>query len=804
MFKSVFFTKFVVRKILPTMRLYHFLLLSTLTLIPSAAYAESRGVSVTTPQGRTVTVTPITNNIIKVSNLAPGERLPESGLLQPVNESEYKTTTSGEFTTLLTQTGVSVRIDSRTGGVDINAGADRAISDSGVRTTDNGRQTISISTMGSGSFYGAGERGYSFNLAGDTLVMYNKQNYGYTAGDPRIKQMNITMPLFLSSKGYAIVFDDHAAAEMIMSNPVVYTTEARNPVSYYFVNSTGTLADLTGELSLITGRQKLPPLWSLGYITSKYGYRTQSETEGVIDTLKHAGYPVDGIVLDLYWYGKEEDMGRLTWDPDQWPNHRAMLAGLKNKGVNTVIISQPYVLRNGKGLDNYNELSTKGLLLKDTLGNTGDVTIWVGNGGMFDVSNPETRRWLRERYKQLTEEGVGGWWGDLGEPEVHPENRLHANGQTTREYHNLYGNDWSSIISQLFEEEFADRRLMTMMRGGTTGLQRYSVFPWSTDVSRSWGGLQPQITVMLNSGLSGLGYMSHDVGGFAIDEAAPYDPELYVRWLQLGTFSPVLRTHAQRTAEPYKYPDQQHIILPLIKERYRWLPYNYTLAWENASQGLPLVRPLNFYTPSDTKFDNITDEYLWGHYVLVAPVMKQGATERDIVFPEGLWIDYNNPTKFYHGGDTVTYPAPLEVLPLFVRAGAFIPLADYDMDNTGDYRTDRYTINYYPYLGTSEGTIYEDDLRSPSSLSSGNFALLKLKGEAGIEGIDISVSSEGNYPEMAFQKELTFEVHLMDHKPSEVRIDGKPTRKWKYDQSTATLTIMTKWNPTSALSIEIR
>ncbi len=125
---------------------------------------------------------------------------------------------------------------------------------------------------------------------------------------------------------------------------------------------------------------------------------------------------------------------------------------------------------------------------------------------------------------------------------------------------------------------------MTMMRGGTTGLQRYSVYPWSTDVSRSWGGLQPQITIMLNSGLSGLGYMSHDVGGFAIDPDAPYDPELYVRWLQLGTFSPILRTHAQATAEPYNYPDQQHIILPLIKERYRWLPYNYTLAYENADR----------------------------------------------------------------------------------------------------------------------------------------------------------------------------------------------------------------------------
>ena len=113
---------------------------------------------------------------------------------------------------------------------------------------------------------------------------------------------------------------------------------------------------------------------------------------------------------------------------------------------------------------------------------------------------------------------------------------------------------------------------MTLMRGGTAGLQRFSVFPWSTDVSRSWGGLEPQIRIMLNSGLSGLGYMSHDVGGFAVDPSNPVDPELYVRWCQLGLFSPVLRTHATRAAEPYKYPEQQHILLPLIKERYRWLP----------------------------------------------------------------------------------------------------------------------------------------------------------------------------------------------------------------------------------------
>lgn len=785
------------------MRLYHILSLAALAATGLASMAES--VTVSTPDGRIVTVTPLTSNIIRVSNLAPGETEPKTPLTTLKDtDPECIKSVSGEITNLITPSGVTVRIDSRTGGVSINGGADRAISDSGIRTSSGGKQSISISTMGNGSFYGAGERGYSFNLAGDTLVMYNKQNYGYTAGDPRIRQMNITMPLFLSSNGYSIVFDDRAAAEMVMSNPIVYTTESKAPVSYYFINSAGSLADLTGELSLLTGRQDLPPLWSLGYITSKYGYRTQAETEGVIDTLKRAGYPVDGIVLDLYWYGKEQDMGRLDWDPAQWPDHRGMLSGLKDKGVNTVIISQPYVLRNGNGLGNYNELASKGLFLKDTLGNPQEVKIWVGEGGMFDVSNPETRAWLRERYRQLTLDGVGGWWGDLGEPEVHPESGLHANGLRTREYHNQYGNDWSSIISDLYNEEFPDRRLMTMMRGGTTGLQRYNVFPWSTDVSRSWGGLQPQVTIMLNSGLSGLGYMSHDVGGFAIDEAAPYDPELYVRWLQLGTFSPVLRTHAQRTAEPYNYPDQADIILPLIRERYRWIPYNYTLAWENASQGLPLVRPLNFYTPSDTRLDNISDEYLWGRDILVAPIMKQGAVEREIIFPEGLWVDYNHPSRLYHGGDTIMYPAPLEVLPLFVRAGAFITLADYPMANTGDYRTDSYTINYYPYLGSSETRIFEDDLKSTNSLAEGNHAIVTLRGEASMEGISITAVSDGSYPGMDRKKELRFVVHLLDGKPSEVKVDGRNARGWSYDSATTSLTIPVRWNVDKPLSIEIR
>ena len=774
-------------------------IIATLLLCtPALLWGADAKFSISSQSGRNVTVEFVTNDIVKVTNTAPGEAAEATtGMTVLTTPATFAGQSLDTPTTLtvVSPTGVTVTVDKATGGVTLNGGDKRIVSDNGLRLTKDGRRQMSLSTVGSGSFYGAGERGYNFNLAGDTLVVYNRQNYGYTRTDPRIRQMNITMPLFISSNGYAILFDDYAAAEIVMKDPIVYSTESPRPVAYYFINGAGSLEGVVKQMSALTGRQGLPPFWAMGYITSKYGYRTEAETRGVIDTLKTAGYPVDGVVLDLYWYGKEQDMGRLSWDPEQWPDHKAMLSDLKKKGVNTVIISQPYVLRNSRGIDNYNELAEKGLFVTDSVGKPHEVVIWVGEGGMFDVSNPATRQWLRNRYKQLTDEGVGGWWGDLGEPEVHPETGFHANGLKARQYHNKYGNDWSSIIAELYAEEYPETRLMTLMRGGTTGLQRYNVFPWSTDVSRSWGGLQPQVMIMLNSGLSGLGYMSHDVGGFAIDEKNPVDPELYVRWLQLGLFTPVLRTHAQAEAEPYKYPAQQHIIKPLIEARYRWLPYNYTLAYENASQGLPLVRPLNFYTPGSTFGDTIEDEYLWGRDVLVAPVLQQGATKRSITFPEGRWIDMADPTKAYNGGETIEYDAPLEVLPLFVRAGAFIPFAPYKMENTGDYRTDIYEVNYYPEEGVASSfTMFEDDRTSPKSLENGKYALVTFKGNDKPGEIEVEMTSDGRYDTQSPAKQITLNVMNVGE-PKNILINGRKLTRdaWKYDKKTRQLTITTVW-----------
>ena len=436
----------------------------------SARLGTAGSISTTTADGRVVTVTAINPNVLRVTNVASfGEQpLPSEAIV--AERGTYAATTQqiGKFiTTLVTENGITATVDDRTGFLTISSGEGRVITDCGARPVDGQFHSINLNTTSRGSIYGAGERGHRLNLRGDTLVQFNRQNYGYTGSDPRISQMGITMPLFIASDGFAVVFDDYARSRMVVDNTISYITENERPVTYYYVAGATTIADVTEQLSAITGRQELPPFWSMGYITSRYGYRTQDETLGVIDTLKREGYPVDGIVLDLYWYGREQDMGRLAWDPDQWPDPERMLRQLHDRGVNLVAISQPYVLRNGRGLDNYNALSADSLLLLDSAGRTQEVKIWVGEGGMFDVSNPATKQWLANRYELLTNMGIEGWWGDLGEPEVHPLTGLHHNGIGAANYHNQYGNDWSRIIFDMFKAKFPNRRLMTMMRGGT-------------------------------------------------------------------------------------------------------------------------------------------------------------------------------------------------------------------------------------------------------------------------------------------------------------------------------------------------
>jgi len=749
-------------------------------------------------------ITPVTSDIIHVSTLAPEQEVPSKLAVLPLQPvSADLAATQSEY--ILTTPTTCVRVNRASGLVSFydNAGHLLIAEQGGISVPADARgASVTFRNPGVGDlFYGAGERGHSLSLNGDTLQMYNRQNYGYTGSDPRISQMNITVPYFVSSRGYGVLFDDFTKSQLVLGDDTIsFTSEnPATPLSYYFINGNGTLAGATSGYLSLTGMQELPPFWSLGYITSKYGYHNQRETMGAIDSLKTRGYPVDGIVLDLYWYGEETDMGRLDWDRRRFPSPERMLDSLRDMGVNLVAITQPYINKKG-AIDNYKYLVDKGMTVRDETGANHDVTIWVGESGMFDVSNPDTRAWYRDRYKALTDSGITGWWGDLGEPEVHPSTIRHHNGLTAEQYHNLYGNEWSAIIYDLFKEQYPDRRLMTLMRGGTAGLQRYSVYPWSTDVSRSWGGLEPQVNIMLNSGLSGLGYMSSDIGGFAVDPANPIDEELYIRWLQMGTFTPILRTHAQLKPEPYHYPAHEALTKRFIKMRYEWLPYNYTLAFENAAHGYPLARPLNFRGDNpDPRYGNVTDEYLWGDNLLVAPVMKKGARSRKVLFPAGTWIDLNNDRLSYRGGVTATVKAPLDLLPMFVREGSFIPRYMLPIENVQQYDLSALTVAYYPSDKESEYVLYDDDRQSPQSLADGAYLLTTFRGRHLADGtIEVSVSSDKKPSELDWMPSLrtiTLEVKCMKRRPGRVTLteDGETRElkagEWRYDASKRTLIV---------------
>lgn len=752
----------------------------------------------------TVAVTPITPDIFKVSRIPYGEKkfsFPRSqaSVLSPSSEGVTWFASPTEVTFRSASTIVKVnRLTGRT--IFLNAEGDTILSEAGGVDNSGDLKRVSLRNGIAQNLYGGGERGHSLRLNGDTLVMFNRQNYGYVADDPRISQMGITVPWFVSDAGYGVLFDDYNRASLSLGkDSIVYESETPKPLSYYFVNGEGSLAGATSRYTELTGRQQLPPFWALGYITSRYGYHNEQEALGAIDSLKQRDYPVDGIVFDLYWYGKETDMGRLEWNKDQFPDHRRMLDSLNRMGVHTVLINQPYINKIG-AIDNYNMLSEAGMLVKDSAGNTHDVTTWVGDAGMFDMSNPATRAWLWNRLKGLTEDGVSGWWGDLGEPEVHPLTIMHANGETASQYHNVYGNEWSKTIYDGLRSDFPDMRPLLMMRGGTAGLQRYSVFPWTTDVSRSWGGFVPQVALMLNSGLSGLGYMGSDVGGFAVDPAEPYQPELYVRWLQMGAFSPMLRTHAQLKPEPYHYPQHDAIIKDFIKQRYQWLPYNYTLAYENTVEGLPLARPVNFHSEGGTVDANETDEYLWGSEVLVAPVFKKGARSRKVYFPAGdTWINWNKPSQTFAGGTTATVAAPLEEMPMFVKAGSFIPQYMRPIENVSQYDPMFLTVKYFPSKESSSFTMFDDNRLSPTSLSDGQYQLTTFTAVPQGRKLEIDIESEGSYKEMPEGRMITLEIPGIA-RPARVTVGGERLTEvstpkairnsaWCYNAATRTLTI---------------
>ncbi|MEO1451848.1 MAG: TIM-barrel domain-containing protein, partial [Bacteroidota bacterium] len=383
---------------------------------------------------------------------------------------------------------------------------------------------------------------------------------------------------------------------------------------------------------------------------------------------------------------------------------------------------------------------------------------WAGSAGILDVTRPEAVQWMWPFYQKQLDLGVAGFWCDSGEPENHPLGMRHALG-TAEEVHNLYSNLWARDLYRSFRKRDSVNRWFNLIRSGYAGMQRYATFPWSGDVSRTWEAFRAQPMIMLGAGLSGIGYMHSDLGGFT---GGPRDPELFQRWLQMGSFVPIMRVHGDATGfapEPVFFDEKtQEIALKAINLRYQLLPYNYTLAWENHQTGAPLVRPMWFHFPEDSVCARLDDQYLWGENLLVAPIFKKGATSRKIYFPHGCWYDlYSGEKLIGNGWQEVEVTS--EQIPVFVKGGSIIPIGNI-LSNTAEDDPARWALHVYPDENmNATGQRYLDDGQTVGSANN-NFLLSRARFFVeGKKGALVFETEGPGYPQMPTEQVIDMIVH---------------------------------------------
>ena len=670
----------------------------------------------------------------------------------------------------------------------------------GYQKIDNG-EAIQFNLTQDEVLYGGGARALDMNRRGHRLQLYNRAHYGY---ETHSELMNYTMPLVISSKLYAIHFDNAPIGYLDLDskkdNTLTYETISGRKTYQVIVGDSW--LDLIDNYTDLTGKQPLIPRWALGNFASRFGYHSQKEVTETVNKFSEEKIPLDAVIIDIYWFGKDIQghMGNLEFLKDSFPNPKRMIKDFKTKGVKTILVTEPFILTTSK---RWQEAVSKDILAKDSLGNPFTFDFYFGNTGLIDIYSPKGKQWFWNIYKGLAKMGVEGVWGDLGEPEVHPSKLIHATG-TADEVHNIYGHDWARLVYEGYKKDFPNERPFILMRAGYSGSQRFGMIPWSGDVNRTWGGLQSQPKIALQMAMQGLGYMHSDLGGFA---GANLDNELYTRWLQYGVFQPIYRPHAQEEvpAEPvFREPKTKALAKESIELRYKLLPYNYTLAFQNNQTGAPLMRPLFFDEPNNRALQTKVTSYLWGNDFLIVPIMEAGKKEQDVYFPKNSnWFDFYTDEKF-KGGQTKTIATHPNYIPTYVRAGAFISMGN-PMQSTEDYDANNLEIHYYfdASVKESKGQLYNDDGVTANAFEKGKYELLEFKSDLKKHWLNIELEAKIGANYQSKTKQIEFIIHNINSKPKRIKLNGKKI-EINWSSSKNILTIPLQWNTSKELKLKLK
>ncbi|WP_394829920.1 TIM-barrel domain-containing protein [Pendulispora albinea] len=504
----------------------------------------------------------------------------------------------------------------------------------------------------------------------------------------------------------------------------------------WYVMTGADLPDLRRDYMELVGRPLVPPKKAFGLWVSEYGYENWAELESKLTSLRAKAFPVDGFVLDLFWFGgvtsnsDNSRMGSLTWDEARFPNPAAKIAALRTQqGVGIIPIEESYISR---GLPEHADLQGRGYLARDcaTCGPTYiSSNPWWGKGGMLDWTNDAAADYWHETKRQpLIDTGIVGHWTDLGEPEMYNANAWYQGipgiGHAHADVHNIYNFKWLESIARGYERHGARRPFM-MSRSGAAGIQRFGSAMWSGDIGTSYPSLIAHLNAQMHMAMSGIDYFGADIGGFHRGGFSGNLNELFTQWFADGMLLDVPgRTHTENLCNCKETaPDRIGDVpsnLDNVRMRYELSPFLYSLAHLAYRFGDPVFPPLVYAFPNDANVREMGHEKLIGTSLLLGIVAGAGETQRDVYLPAGTWVDYYTNAWITSQGEWARnipeYRSGRFKLPLFARAGAIVPKMFVDEKTmnilgmrTDGTRRDELVVRVYPSAQGSSFTLYEDD-----------------------------------------------------------------------------------------------
>jgi alpha-D-xyloside xylohydrolase len=522
------------------------------------------------------------------------------------------------------------------------------------RAADYSRSLDAVFTLSPGEkIFGCGESFTGLDKRGQKIVLWTDDANGVEN-----QGLYKPVPFFLSSRGYGMFLHTTSPVTCDFGNYFsgVNSLMLGDDELDLFV-FLGSPKEILDEYTKLTGKSPLPPLWSFGLWMSRCTYSSEQQVRDVAAKLRANKIPCDVLHLDTGWFETDWRCD-YRFSTSRFNDPQKMIADLKSDGFHISLWQLPYFVPKNTL---FNELVEKNLVVRDAKGNL------PYEDAVLDFSNPKTVEWYQDKLAGLLKMGVGAIKVDFGE--AAPNNGLYASGRTGFYEHNLYPLRYNQAVADITKKTTGENIIWA--RSAWAGSQRYPLH-WGGDAESTDQGMAAELRGGLSFGLSGFSFWSHDVGGFTANSVTNMDKNLFARWLAFGMLSSHSRCHGIAPKEPWNYGEAFMDEFRVIDElKYKLMPYVYAQAKDCSDHGLPMVRALFIEYPDDPGSWNVDDEYLFGSSILVAPLLHENATGRDVYLPPGTWIDYQT-GKAYDGGWRHIEAGPLPVV-MLVRDGTVLP-----------------------------------------------------------------------------------------------------------------------------------